>query len=149
MLKHDRRFPIEEGVVSPNEGVERPSLGLARVAVVETGEIEGEAPDLLDAVDPAVGDDVHQVQAFEGHHPASGLLHPVGDGPEDGLEVIGREAEPLADPVDVAAVEGGVVVAGGADDGLLDVGVAEGGAAGEIGLPEAVLILQCAGGPSP
>lgn len=100
-------------------------------------------------METAVGDAVDEVKAFEGDDPVSSLVHALGDGPENGAEVVGGDADPLADAVDVAAVEEEVVVGCGADDGGLDVGVAEGGAGGEVGLPDAVLVLQNAGGHLP
>lgn len=119
------------------------------MAVLEIGQIEGEATDVVDAGGFGVEDGVHQVERFEGDGPVSCFVHAVGDGPEDGLQVEVREADPFADTLGVAAVEGGLAVARGADHGFLNVRVAESAAAREVGLPEAVSILECAGGSFP
>ena len=55
-------------------------------------------------------------QAFDGHHPASCLLHAHGQGVQKGLEVQWGGSQPLEDSLHVLAIDAVCIMACGLDD---------------------------------
>ena len=141
---------IQVAGISPNKGREVPGGGGAG-GVTKVGHVKhasaaasGEE-DLLLVSRVAVGEEtVDEDEGFEGDGPAASLAETAGEGGDAGVDVGAGVAGEAEDFTDVAFFGGVFVVAGGFDDG--DVEVGDGGAVTDFGDAYAGLVFDGADG---